>query len=115
MSEQKHTPEPWNVLHDKEYDTWWVVDNTPVDGDNIAQVEYDKIAPGPDRETMIANARRIVQCVNGCAGIPDPETIVPELVYALEKLMDGTKWDSVWGQLDLGQQLARAVLAKLEE
>lgn len=29
-----------------------------------------------------ANAKRIVECVNGCAGIEDPETTVPELVAA---------------------------------
>lgn len=33
-----------------------------------------------------ANARRIADCVNGCAGLADPHLTVPLLVEALEKV-----------------------------
>ena len=45
--------------------------------------------PGQPRETGLidhnhpANSARIVACVNGCAGIPDPETTVPKLIAAV--------------------------------
>lgn len=41
-----------------------------------------------DGEGSQANADRIVQCVNGCKGIPSPETMVPELVTMVCRLRD---------------------------
>jgi len=65
MKTPKHTPEPWEttgeicpVTHSVSIYHWgpiiYIYDNTN----------------GP--ENQIANARRIVECVNACAGIEDP-------------------------------------------
>lgn len=57
MSEQQHTPEPWY--------SW---------GGYIENHNNDVIASLQDSRTEkenISNARRIVACINACAGIPD--------------------------------------------
>ena len=36
--------------------------------------------------TSDANAKRIVDCVNACAGIKDPEKTIPLMVEALDKI-----------------------------
>lgn len=83
MSNQfKHTPEPWVLYDDGELGSDIILAN--VDGENydLARIptEGDEGRPPTERK---ANAKRIVACVNGCAGIVDPETTVPELVAAL--------------------------------
>lgn len=72
MNEQKHTPEPWRVECD-EYDdgnggcqarawpTVWAGGTELIGTEGF----YSELG----READIANARRIVACVNACAGI----------------------------------------------
>lgn len=72
MSEQKHTPEPWRVECD-EYDdgndgcqarawpTVWAGDIELIGAEGF----YSELG----RDFDIANARRIVACVNACAGL----------------------------------------------
>jgi hypothetical protein len=72
MSNNKHTPTPWEV------DQLAVSSvNEPLDGGDIiceAPTGYD--------HSMIrwdANASRIVQCVNACEGMDDPESTISVL------------------------------------
>ena len=77
-----HTKEPW-------------------DGDGAAIFTDIDIAMCVDhdvgREISIANARRIVACVNACAGIADPSAIQD----ALRDLQDLVKW--AWEHLREGE------------
>lgn len=83
MSEMKHTPEPWGL-------------KTGADGKTIVITGHDPEAPGDPwsvadmvpgasyrniEDPVEHNARRIVACVNACAGI---HTEALELVGALE-------------------------------
>lgn len=76
----KHTPEPW-----------WHDDNAPMIygevEDGLVRIADATAATGDEDlltfEMEEANTKRIVQCINGCAGILDPEEAVPELVRLL--------------------------------
>ena len=59
MSETKHTPEPWKVNQDGCGDLF-------ISGSNA---EHVTDCGGVDDDTFIANARRIVACVNACKGL----------------------------------------------
>ncbi len=71
MSEkkQKHSPEPWRVLRDETY--------------------HDVIFIGSDGGPFVSgdveelDAARIVQCVNACAGIEDPEGAIEQIKETL--------------------------------
>ena len=70
MSENKHTPEPWE---------YWENDRTGF-GVKMPRKKKTRFGAEPyaviggfeqeDRAEMKANARRIVACVNACEGIP---------------------------------------------
>ncbi len=88
MAEQ-HTPEPWVAQHLRGE---LLITPTGADG-GAALAKLLIVVPGPaDRwlDTRAANARRIVACVNACAGIPtgalDAGTI-PALIVALRNLV----------------------------
>ena len=80
MSAAKHTPEPWRLMENRPQIIEGGLDRhgrplivaIPMTGHYIEGHE---------------NAQRIVSCVNGCKGIPDPETTVPELVKQLKTLI----------------------------
>ena len=62
----EHTKEPWHS-HDKFIHTQFTSTEGLAQHYAVADVlEHSTI----DYETMLANARRIVACVNACAGIP---------------------------------------------
>ena len=90
-----HTPEPWfddRATHDEPYQNikilgdenrgicWLWIDDAPVDDWNSEQR---------------ANARRIVTCVNACAGMADPAAEIAELKALSVKniLLDVTPGD----------------------
>ncbi len=110
----KHTPEPWNVMFN--YDNN-INEEAPgrhtirsKDGWNIARI-WENIG----NSDSSANARRIVSCVNACAGI-NPEA-VPDLVKALLGLIDAcTPSDSDRGSVKRptleALESARAALLK---
>lgn len=58
----KHTPEPWNL--DSDDVVAWI---DGADGESITEVFGD------------ANARRIVACVNACAGMDEPAVAIARL------------------------------------
>ena len=70
-----HTPEPWHFISDRIYRT------TPAEHIYIAETQ----PTGRGNATeMISNARRIIACVNACAGMADPAVEIAALRAALE-------------------------------
>ncbi len=122
----EHTKEPWRV-----------VDRGDTEGRDI-----DADVPGWGEVTVAmnvgaGNARRIVACVNACAGIPTnlleamrlgPADMLPmydrltkqrdDLVAALKRIADGPWPDDLIvpdDQCRFDEQIARAALASVEE
>lgn len=102
----KHTPEPWD-FHVADNAEIPHVSICAVDGGcTIATLGDKGLDPDCPTEVDVADAERIVACVNGCKGIVDPETAVPELVAALRHLCreykncDGIVWDAPRELLD---------------
>ena len=69
----KHTPEPWKISHDDSTEEWSIVTNQH--GSIIANVNEETgpelvgSAPAIRKMPGLENARRIVACVNACAGV----------------------------------------------
>jgi len=95
------------------------------DGHNVARTSRHPLRDANRQHPAdIANAKRIVSCVNGCKGIKDPESVVPELVAALKGLLDQLEGVGIYiPECDEGQWAgteglcfaqAEQVLAKLE-
>lgn len=81
----QHTPEPWYIGIDNENDQ--DLDFFEIYGTQqapIVNVLPDFVSE--DAECQ-ANAARIVDCVNACAGIADPSAI-PDALHALQKLVE---------------------------
>lgn len=100
-----HTPEPWTYSYTsaaqarrESVDEDGIWDGT--DGGGASGFIYGRVrSRGSSTSDVLAflphhrdpaedeergdNAKRIVACVNGCKGIVDPETTVPDLVAAL--------------------------------
>ena len=79
----KHTPEPWKINHDDSTEEWSIVTNQH--GSIVANVNEET---GPELAGSIPvmrkmpgmeNARRIVACVNACAGLPAEQLEVSPL------------------------------------
>ena len=70
----KHTPEPWKLWGDKEA----VVMDCPLHSKHgfIAVMACNEDVSA---KTSSANAKRIVTCVNACAGMSDPAAEIAEL------------------------------------
>jgi hypothetical protein len=65
MSTAKHTPEPW--ARSRRYpEAIYSSDDT---GSIVAKCDHFTFTPRPEQERL-ANADRIVACVNACQGIP---------------------------------------------
>jgi hypothetical protein len=80
-----HTKEPWDLSEL----IWYVVDGS---GKPIASTYSTKL----EKDEIEANAHRIVQCVNACADMKDPEKEIAQLradradlLEALKVLADG--------------------------
>ncbi len=103
----RHTQEPWTV------------GQRPNTRDIFARgMLFSGMKTRPLHEAE-ADAERAVACVNACAGIPDPETTIPELVDALRECLEQHKGVYRYGlaprsALSTIYEKARAVLAKLE-
>jgi hypothetical protein len=77
----EYTPEPWNAAH-------WNY-HAPTTVKALCGVAIAETAGlGNDVERCIANAERICQCVNACAGIADPKSAI---AAARDALMDSVK------------------------
>ena len=69
----------------------------------------------------IINANRIIACVNGCKGIPNPETTVPELLAAVKEAQlvlmqkhEGDNYPEFTEERRKAYRLCEAVLAEAE-
>jgi hypothetical protein len=78
----RHTPEPW-VAASEGSGAWWYVRGP--DGNNVADLSDTVHAPSTDA----ANAARIVQCVNACAGIRNPGHALASIAGFLEDVARG--------------------------
>ncbi|QDJ96142.1 hypothetical protein KE336_gp29 [Aeromonas phage 4_D05] len=106
----KHTPEPWSTEYRERHDGMYSQEIFDLSGETIAQLAWYpiklKTGVGTNRE---ANARRIVACVNACAGLPTEQlepspiggilngvagliTQRDELLAALEKCATELTW-----------------------
>lgn len=107
MINPQHTPEPWRV----ESTTVWNKDF------RILQTDHCGSNKGDIKQ---ANAKRIVTCVNACAGIANPEAL-PDIVETLRvALKDASQIPEHASSRVLNDALnelicqARDALAKLE-
>lgn len=81
-AKQAHTSEPWTTGID------WVDDDVIVFGGPYGKTAVADLLGAnmpTDNEVIEANARRIVQCINACAGIENPGESIKELVEAANK------------------------------
>ena len=78
----KHTPEPWKLWGDKEA----VVMDCPLHSKHgfIAVMACNEDVSA---KTSSANAKRIVTCVNACAGMSDPAAEIAELKRQRDELL----------------------------
>jgi hypothetical protein len=74
MSKTEHDPEPWRLE-----------DDIPGHGPNESAVWPARVRGFP---TTTANARRIVACVNACAGIPTEALESGALLAELQRLRE---------------------------
>ena len=124
MSAFNHTPEPWHLARyaHKENHSVVVVVKSGEDTDVASlfnpypHASNDQSVPMGERK--FANAERIVSCVNGCKGIVDPETTVPELVAAIRDIKAACPRYSEDEGINAGllriMQIVTHALAKLE-
>ena len=87
----KHTPEPWELLDaegDKEY---LRIRGTVLGGRykiaNVLWPNYSESAREREAAETLANAERIIDCVNACAGIADPAAEIAELKRQRDELL----------------------------
>jgi len=113
VANPKHTPEPWIDCEGFDHVERHV--RAHEDGRFVAslyEVSSTKEAASPPE--IAANAKRIIACVNACAGLEDP-SVVPELVKEMEKIAEwdarGDEWEEATSFHAI-RKLARAVLAK---
>ena len=89
----KHTPEPWKILTPNGR-----ILSKQQEGDRLIFAAGDRIEHiaetfqyrNPDKtdaETSIANAKHIVECVNGCEGISKPESTVLNMLTVLRQTL----------------------------
>lgn len=91
MSESKHTPGPWEVNHVKGTKSecgQLTVDQAGKLTDAICDVHGELTGLDFERpeSEQLANAERIVACVNACEGLADP-TAVPDLLAACQAVV----------------------------
>jgi hypothetical protein len=75
----KHTKEPW-VLRGTNIDST----NTDV---SVGRC-YNTNSVGQTPKSALANAKRIIACVNACAGMEEPAMEIPALKAEVERLRD---------------------------
>ena len=99
----KHTSEPWMICRSQS------------DLIEVGQLNYETQvalieADGGDAETDAANAARIVECVNACAGYADPSKL-RDVVEAGKQMLEAL--ENGWSAFEPADNL-EAALAALE-
>ncbi len=82
--ERTHTPTPWKA-DPGDTSVWWAI-TTGRSGEVIADLSDSAFCAEDDA----LNARRIVTCVNACAGIEDPAATLAEVRGLLARLNAAT-------------------------
>lgn len=83
QTDQSHTPEPWQASY--EGNDEWVVISDGKKWKSVAETRANREGAGEvSAEEAKANARRIVACVNACAGIPTDQ-LTPGSVRDLQR------------------------------
>lgn len=102
-----HTKEPWVVEHYVAADGYEQVTIRPI------MIMHDgKLGPCPAEQ--LANARRIVECVNACAGLANPAAL-PELLEAVQSAIEDLENDALeWDDLRIMRDSLQLALAKLK-
>jgi len=89
----KHTPEPWDWETDESTDRG----HGPAIVGSSGMPYIGRMDSGDhDDDKNHANAKRIIACVNACAGFPDPTTVIELLEVAKEA---HSYWNNTSGQL----------------
>lgn len=89
------TPEPWEIRIGAETcfhrGNLVSIVKTTYSGDEATEDEYHEETVAEvwptDGDSDIEDGRRIVECVNGCAGISNPETTVPQAVSVIAEFL----------------------------
>jgi hypothetical protein len=108
MSETKHSPEPWRADVDDPSDI--------LDASGAACASgwsFDEPGGWFRQEPAEANARRIVACVNACAGIPTEEVEAGVLALTVEALVALRTGNGP--ARGMGEVMARDALRRLGE
>lgn len=79
-----HTLEPWRA-ESGGTDTWWAI--VTAAGEVIVDLADSSFSVEQDR----ANAKRIVACVNACAGIADPAATLDEVRRLLTEAVNSKR------------------------
>lgn len=111
MSKEKHTPEPWSVEdprleYPQNYKLWIRSESQP---NFIGEVDLSDYS---NEEIAMANANRIVACINACKDIPTENLeagVIDELRGAAQKVIDN--WER--GDLSAAVRALNITLGKL--
>ena len=104
----KHTPEPWIYRKSQCQPVY----EAPIIANNIGECIAIPDSGGCSfsSDEVTANVKRIVQCVNACAGIEDPEAAIREAKDTLKAMI---LLCEVFGH-ECSVDSARQALAKLQ-
>lgn len=79
----KHTPEPWELLDAEDDKEYLRIRGAVLGGRykiaNVLWPNYSESAREREAAETLANAARIIDCVNACAGMEDPAAEIAEL------------------------------------
>lgn len=91
-----HTKEPWLVHHDIDAGEWpMVMAGGKVSGvivANVNPISFSCATAGNVEMPSAANARRIVACVNACAGMDDPAAEIEKQQARIADLEKHVEW-----------------------
>jgi hypothetical protein len=89
-SAAKHTPEPWKIEDHYHYKVNIIEENDPIDRVIASLGHFPEDIDYP-ADIAIANSRRLVACVNACAGIPTEALECQTKKELTKKLIDTNK------------------------
>ena len=98
----KHSQTPWKLSNESVDPHWHII--TAPGGKIMANVHIEN-------DIELANAARIVACVNACAALPNPAEDIPAMIAALKRLCLSAE-NSTCNSLAI--DAARAILAKVQ-
>jgi len=98
MSKAQHTQGPWKILPEECTKPYIRIRGTVLGGRykvaNVLAPAYEGV-PDREREETVANARRIVACVNACEGISTKaleSDVIKELLVTAQTLIEALNY-----------------------